>query len=69
MKVSIIIPAYNAEKTLPRCLDSIINQTYQNLEILLINDGSTDSTQDICENYKKLDKRIIQESVIREIEA
>ena len=55
--VSIVIPAYNAEKTIIRCLDSIVNQTYKNLEILVINDGSKDKTQELVESYK--DERII----------
>lgn len=50
-KVSIVIPVYNAEKTIIRCLDSINNQTYQNLEIIVINDGSTDDTQRIVSEY------------------
>lgn len=58
-KVSIIIPVYNAEKYLSGCLDSIINQTYKNLEIILVNDGSTDNSLDICNKYKKIDNRII----------
>lgn len=45
------MPVYNAEKTLIRCLDSLVNQTYQDKEIILINDGSTDSSQMICEKY------------------
>ncbi|WP_301190219.1 glycosyltransferase family 2 protein [Plebeiibacterium sediminum] len=59
MKVSIIVPIYNAEKTLARSLDSILHQTYTNLEILLINDGSTDESGHICKNYSDRDKRII----------
>lgn len=58
MKISIIIPAYNAEKTISKCLDSIINQTYKNLEIIVINDGSTDSTSKIISEYASKDKRI-----------
>lgn len=54
--VSIIIAAYNAEKYIKECLDSIINQTYKNLQIIVVNDGSTDSTLSICQQYK--DKRI-----------
>ena len=57
-KVSIIIPIYNAEKWLSRCLDSIVNQTYKNIEIILVNDGSSDSSGQICEEYLKLDNRI-----------
>lgn len=56
--VSIIIPIYNVEKYLAECLQSIINQTYSNIEIILVNDGSTDNSEKICLNYIKLDKRI-----------
>ena len=57
--ISIIIPVYNVEKYLSNCIDSVINQTYTNIEILLINDGSTDNSQKICEEYTNIDKRII----------
>lgn len=57
--VSIIIPIYNTEEYLVRCLESVINQTYQNLEIILVNDGSTDDSLSICNKYKQTDKRII----------
>ncbi len=57
-KISIIVPIYNVEKYLKRCVNSIINQTYKNLEIILVNDGSTDNCLTICENFKKKDKRI-----------
>lgn len=57
--ISIIVPIYNVEKYLPQCLDSIINQTYKNLEIILIDDGSTDNSGKICDKYKLLDNRII----------
>jgi len=59
MKISIIIPIYNVEKYLARCLDSVINQTYENLEIILVNDGSKDNSLKICKNYQKKDSRII----------
>ena len=54
--ITVIINVYNGEKYIKKCLDSIINQTYKNLEILIINDGSTDNTLNICKTYK--DKRI-----------
>lgn len=57
-KVSIIIPVYNAAKYLSRSLDAIIYQDYANLEIILINDGSTDNSIDICKKYANIDKRI-----------
>jgi len=56
--ISVVVPVYNVEKTLERCIESIQNQTYQNIEILLINDGSKDSSLKICEKYAKKDKRI-----------
>ena len=57
-KVSIIVPIYNTEKYLKACLDSIVTQTYQNLEIILIDDGSTDASGKIADDYAKKDKRI-----------
>ena len=51
MKFSVIVPAYNVEKYIKRCLDSIINQTYKNYEIIVVNDGCTDNTMDIAKNY------------------
>jgi len=57
--ISVIIPVYNMEKYLKRCIDSVINQTFRNLEIILINDGSTDSSGRICDDYKAIDNRII----------
>ena len=57
-KISIIVPIYNTEKYLRNCLNSIINQTYKNLEIILINDGSIDNSINICNNYKNKDNRI-----------
>ncbi|SFJ39640.1 Glycosyltransferase involved in cell wall bisynthesis [Terrisporobacter glycolicus] len=56
--ISIIIPIYNAEKYLQDCLDSVIKQSYKNLDIILINDGSTDNSEEICEEYKNNDSRI-----------
>ena len=57
-KISVIVPVYNQEKFLDECVISIMNQTYKNLEIILVDDGSTDSSLEICEGYRKLDKRI-----------
>lgn len=56
--VSVIIPAYNSEKYIRKCLDSVVNQNYDNLEIIIVNDASTDNTLSICEEYKKADNRI-----------
>ena len=56
--ITIIIPVYNNKKYLRRCIDSIINQTYEKLEILIINDGSTDGSEKICDEYKNKDNRI-----------
>lgn len=57
-RISVIIPIYNCEKYLDRCLESLIHQTYKNLEIILINDGSTDKTSIICDKYASKDTRI-----------
>lgn len=56
--ISIIVPVYNVEKYLPQCIESIINQTYENLEIILVDDGSTDKSGSICDEYSEKDKRI-----------
>lgn len=58
-KVSIIVPIYNTDKYLNKCIESIINQTYKNLEIILIDDGSTDSSLEICKDWANKDKRIL----------
>ena len=57
-KISIIIPVYNCEKYLDRTLSSVINQTYKNLEIILVNDCSQDNSLSICQNYAEKDERI-----------
>jgi glycosyltransferase involved in cell wall biosynthesis len=57
--VSIIVPMYNVEKYLDRCLTSIKNQSYSNIEVLLINDGSTDDTEKIAKQYAETDKRFV----------
>lgn len=56
--ISIIVPFYNVERYLKQCLESILNQTYHNLEIVLVNDGSTDRSQNICDQYMKRDNRV-----------
>lgn len=56
--ITIIIPVYNGEKYLHRCLESVINQTYRELEIIIVDDGSTDSSLEICEEYQRKDQRI-----------
>jgi len=56
--ISVIIPVYNAEKYLDQCVESIVSQTYENLEILLVDDGSTDSSSCICDNWAMRDSRI-----------
>ena len=58
MKISIIVPVYNVENELERCVDSLINQTYKNLEIILVDDGSTDNSPALCDKYKNIDNRI-----------
>ena len=56
--ISIIIPVYNAEKYLNRCVDSILNQSFKDLELILVNDGSTDGSGEICDFYSEYDKRV-----------
>jgi len=58
-KISIIVPVYNKGKYLDKCISSIVNQSYENIEIILINDGSTDESLDICNVWKQNDSRII----------
>ena len=56
--ISVIVPVYNVEKYLGRCIDSILNQTYKNLEIILVDDGSTDSSGKLCDDSKEKDTRL-----------
>ena len=58
-KVSIIVPVYNVEKYISECITSLIEQTYENIEIIIINDGSTDKSKEICQELKEKDERII----------
>lgn len=57
-KISIIVPIYNSAEFLEKCIISILNQEHKNLEIILVNDGSTDNSLSICYKYSKIDKRI-----------
>lgn len=56
--ISIIVPVYNVAAYLPRCIDSIVKQSYKNIEIILVNDGSTDNSLEICQKYAQTDSRI-----------
>ena len=58
MKTSVIVPIYNVSKYLNKCIDSILSQTIDDIEIILVNDGSTDGSDLICNEYEKLDKRV-----------
>lgn len=57
--ISIIVPIYNVEKYLNRCIESIVNQTYKNLEIILVDDGSPDNCPQVCDEWKEKDNRIV----------
>ena len=57
-KISVIIPIYNVEQYLPKCIESVINQTYKNLEIILVDDGSPDKCPEICDEFAKKDGKI-----------
>lgn len=57
-EISIIVPVYNVEKYIEKCIESICNQSFNDIEIILVNDGSTDSSKNICEDFKKKDNRI-----------
>ena len=56
--ISVVVPVYNVEDTLHFCIDSILNQTYSDFELLLVDDGSTDKSGDICDQYAGKDSRI-----------
>lgn len=57
-KVSLIVPIFNSQNYIDKCISSIVDQTYKNIEIILINDGSTDNSMEICNKWLKLDERI-----------
>ena len=57
-KISVIVPVYNTEKYLEKCVQSILNQTYKNLQIILVNDGSTDRSPEICDEFSEKDSRV-----------
>ncbi|MCC4464824.1 glycosyltransferase [Limosilactobacillus reuteri] len=57
-KISVIIPVYNDEKYLEQCVESVLTQSYHNLEVILVDDGSTDATPAICEEFRRQDDRI-----------
>lgn len=56
--ISVVIPAYNAKSTIERCVKSVLNQSYENLEVIVVNDGSSDSTETICEKMASYDSRL-----------
>ena len=58
-KISIVVPVYNCEQYIKKCIKSILNQTFKEFELILIDDESQDQSGEICEEYAKLDKRII----------
>ena len=58
-KISVIVPAYNVEKYIKKCINSIISQSYKNIEVIVVDDGSTDKTSEICDKLAKVDDRIV----------
>ena len=66
VKISVIVPCYNVEDYLKECLDSIINQTFKDIEIICINDGSTDNTLEVLKESRKDNKQLVIDKVIEE---
>ena len=62
-KISIIVPVYNAEKYILRCCNSILNQSYKNIELILVNDGSTDKSLEICDEICAKDQRVTLKTI------
>ena len=58
VELSVVVPVYNSAKYLPKCIDSILGQTYGNFEVILVDDGSNDSSGEICDNYNIKDSRV-----------
>ena len=58
VKVSVIVPIYNVEEYINKCIDSILNQTFREFELILVDDGSTDNSGNICDTYKSIDNRV-----------
>ena len=58
MKISLIVPVYNAEKDLRKCVESLLAQTHKDIEVILVNDGSTDESGKICDDFKDEDNRV-----------
>lgn len=56
--ISVIVPVYNVETYLDRCIQSIVSQTFRNLEIILVDDGSTDNSPVLCDRWKEIDSRV-----------
>lgn len=57
--ISVVIPVFNSEKTIERCIESVINQTYRDLQIIIVDDGSNDMSGEICDHYARIDSRIL----------
>ena len=64
--ISFLVPVYNVENYLKKCIESIIGQSYKNLEIILVDDGSTDSCPEICDLYSRTDDRVTVDWSVRE---